>query len=323
MNPGADLVQSCSSTKLSLRITFLGEDLEPLNGIAVELRRVNGEVLGCRTNRSGETTFFQLDPGEYRLCAIQLDHAAWHLLGKRPLEEDVLNHGPAPEWIKYQTAPLGNGTLHAVQPLESIDMLAFRHGLAPQTLWEHPRNAALRELREKDLLYAGGEGAPPDEVFIPPIEIGECAVEAGFHYRFLRTGVPSLLRLRFMDEDTPRAGVPYLLRMFEAATGIARCREGHTDEVGFLTAYVDPDCTEAELILGKGAGREHYPLKIGALASASTLNGVLNRMQNLGICAEEASTLAVALQQIAQELSVSIDDLLDELVRDLQVAHLS
>src|SRR4051794_29578662 len=51
---------------------------------------------------------------------------------------------------------------HIVEQGDTIVALAERHGLFARTLWEHPQNAALRDLRARmDVLLPG------DEVYIP------------------------------------------------------------------------------------------------------------------------------------------------------------
>lgn len=106
---------------------------------------------------------------------------------------------------------------------ESIESIAFEHGFFPYTIWEHPENAKLKELRDNMNQLAAG-----DEVFIPDMTVGVEAASSGARLKFKRKGVPSLYRIQLLDYDEPRANLDYRFVVDGALI------EGKTDANGVL-----------------------------------------------------------------------------------------
>ena len=72
-------------------------------------------------------------------------------------------------------------TIHTVVQGENIDIIAFKYGFHPATLWEHDENQKLRDKRkDPNVLMAG------DEVFIPDRELREEIVHTGKMHTFYR-----------------------------------------------------------------------------------------------------------------------------------------
>ena len=73
-------------------------------------------------------------------------------------------------------------TIHTVVQGENIDVIAFKHGFHPATLWEHDENQKLRDKRkDPNLLMAD------DEVFIPDRKLREETVHTGKRHTFYRS----------------------------------------------------------------------------------------------------------------------------------------
>jgi len=91
---------------------------------------------------------------------------------------------------------------------DSIDKIAYKAGLYPATIWDHPNNSELRKHRAHR-----NELEPGDRIFVPEKNQKKlpCAVDK--RYRFLRMGVPSLLRLQALQDFGPRKGEPYRLEV--------------------------------------------------------------------------------------------------------------
>jgi peptidoglycan hydrolase-like protein with peptidoglycan-binding domain len=88
--------------------------------------------------------------------------------------------------------------------------------------------------------------------------------------------VPDKLRLRFGDDEYPRADIPYTLTIDgEELTGT-------TDAKGELWHYLSPNARHAELVLRpKDAPEEIYALELRGLDPVTEVSGVQGRLRNL------------------------------------------
>jgi len=164
---------------------------------------------------------------------------------------------------------------HEIQPGETVAYLAEFHGLYAGTIWDHPRNAALRATRSRiDAL------APGDVLYIPDRE--EETVELGTdrRHRFRRRGVPAKIRVQFREEGRPRAHQPYVL------TVAGLTLRGTSDADGVVEAFVPASAREASLRLGDEAAPA-IRLRLGRMEPDNTVAGLRKRLANLGIAAPE------------------------------------
>ncbi len=162
---------------------------------------------------------------------------------------------------------------HILQPGETLAGLAYQHGLLPETVWNHPENAALRQARKAAQSIAAG-----DSVFIPDRTAKAVSVSTGrqhvFRYRAAR--VPYRLTLQNPD-GSPRAGAEYTLLVD------GEHFEGRLDASGALSHTIRPDASLAKLsVYGRSSEPEVYWLRIGHLAAVTTERGVRARLGNLG-----------------------------------------
>ena len=95
-------------------------------------------------------------------------------------------------------------TIHTVVQGENIDVIAFKYGFHPATLWEHDENQKLRDKRkDPNLLMAD------DEVFIPDRELREKTVHTGKRHTFYRNRAYSVSRIQCREFDVLQAEVPF------------------------------------------------------------------------------------------------------------------
>lgn len=161
---------------------------------------------------------------------------------------------------------------HVVRRGECISSIAFESGHFWRVMWEHPENAPLRAKRQSGHVLMEG-----DEVTVPDLRQKAVEVAAGQSHQFRRKGVPEKLRLRFGDDEFPRAGVPYTL------TIDGQELRGATDAKGELSHYLSPAARHAELVLQpEGAPEEHYELQLRTLDPITEIIGVQGRLRNLG-----------------------------------------
>jgi len=165
---------------------------------------------------------------------------------------------------------------------ECISTLACRHGFFPDTIWNDPANDSLREKRESPNTLLEG-----DVVFIPDKRAASVRVATGGVHRFRRRGVPTVLRIHFLDSrEQPRADVPFVLKVNDHLT------EGRTDAEGFVVAFISQEALEGELELGDGDDREKFDLALGRLDPIKEPSGIRSRLQNLGYgCGDEEGDL--------------------------------
>lgn len=132
---------------------------------------------------------------------------------------------------------MGGGKRHKVQQGESVESIAHAAGHFWETVWEHPENAKLRELRRSAHVLL-----PGDVVFVPDPRPKKVARATGTQHVFRRKGVPSRLRIRFLVDGKPRAGAKY--ELFVDGT---RAKEGATDGDGLLDEPISPTAARAEV----------------------------------------------------------------------------
>jgi len=196
---------------------------------------------------------------------------------------------------------------------ESVPTVALRSGHFWETLWNHPDNAALAALRKDATILV-----PGDEIVVPPIEVKRTAAATGKRHVFRRRGVPSRFSVQILDRDEPRANAKYRLEIHGRPA-----IEGALDANGTLDVFVDATVTSATLVIGD----EIYEIEIGRLRPIDALDGIQQRLKNLGYYHGDvdgqpgaATTEAIRVFQAAAELPVTGE--MDDTTRDaLSTAH--
>ena len=90
----------------------------------------------------------------------------------------------------------------------SVPSLAHENGHFWETVWEDGANAALRQQHP-----SANQMAPGDEVAIPDLRPKNESGATEQKHRFVRRGVPSMLRLQRKTLGEPRANEKYLLEI--------------------------------------------------------------------------------------------------------------
>jgi hypothetical protein len=174
--------------------------------------------------------------------------------------------------------PVGEGN-YTVQAGDCVESIAFEHGHFWETLWNHPNNRQLREIRKDPNVLL-----PGDRIFIPDPRIVIVHKPTGARHQFLRRGVPSVLRLRLLEEGEPRADEPYVLKID------GKSFSGKTDREGRIEQHIPPNARFGEVTLTTTG--EEYPLILGGLDPVSNVLGIQERLNNLGFdCGPNDGTL--------------------------------
>jgi hypothetical protein len=165
--------------------------------------------------------------------------------------------------------PVGAGS-YMVSQGECIYSLAARSGHGWETIWNHPKNAALKNARQDP-----GVLLPGDRVHIPEIKLKSIDLASGRRHRIVVTGQTVTLHLRMCDADgEPIAGAKYQLTVGNRKTQVA------TDSEGQFEALIPAAASEAKLTnLDTG---EIYSLNLGHMDPPDTASAIRKRLANLG-----------------------------------------
>ena len=167
---------------------------------------------------------------------------------------------------------------HTIVVGECISSLAYEEGFFPETIWNDPANAELKQLREDMNVLS-----PGDVVTIPDKRDRSQAVETGREHRFKLRGMPVKFLLKLTDGDEPMAGVWYKLKIDgKIITGI-------TGEDGMIDQWIPANAKRGLLTV---EGGEEYPFQLGHLQPVAEEEGVRDRLQNLGMLQNGADDAA-------------------------------
>lgn len=321
-HPPGTTVQPCPGPlKSALEVMVRDTTGAGVAGVAVAIAREQAGEVRLKTGANGVARLDGLVPGNYSLSLPELDADTWKADGADTLPGHE-NSEPEPVWA--QPAPgRPEPVRHQVGEGDCIDSLAIAHGLLPDTLWNLPANAPVRERgHARNILFPGNpqdpDEGPADTVVIPAVRPRSMVVSPGMRYRLCHLALPEYLRIQFIDADgEARAGVPYLLVLDDGPGSPLLSVEGVTDADGRLVEPIPAGATLGSVTLCKGSLHRTIELGIGYLDPVSTVTGVQDRLANLGYgcggddgVAGDATRWALQRFQAANGLPVSgtIDD---------------
>jgi hypothetical protein len=211
---------------------------------------------------------------------------------------------------------------HVVVAGDCISTVAAQYGFFDwHKVWDHPRNADLKERRKNPNVLL-----PGDEIFIPDPEIVEHSRATDATHRF-RVHVPlAWLRLQLCDNlGRPYEGATYTLevRVREGGAPVAT-KQGSTTSTGRIDLQV-PVTARVGLVTLVPKGRKpeeamRWQLQLGHLDPKEESSGAEARLANLGLSTsggrEGGTRWSKAIQcafQKSQGLTVTGD--LDEATR--------
>lgn len=216
--------------------------------------------------------------------------------------------------------PQEQGTFYRVKVGDSVPSIAYELGHCWATIWNHPQNKALRELRRTPNILLEG-----DKLFIPERTFASYERPTGKWHEFKRRGVPSKLRLTLVEplrthvfplaellgdarppapekaQDPPKpwAGVAYALTI----DGVEI--QGKTGDDGVVETSIRPNVRTALLVVAKGTPDERtIHLDVGHLRPADTERGALERLENLGYLKKTGPATAATPQQISAAIAL-------------------
>ncbi len=158
---------------------------------------------------------------------------------------------------------------YTVKQGDCISSIAFKYGFFKDTIWNHPKNAELKQKRvDMNVLMPG------DVVFVPDKQLKELSEPTDQVYKYKCKNTPEKFKLQLFIEDEPRANEEFELEI----DGLKF--SGKTDSQGKLEQSIPPDAKSGKLSLNKG--EEVYQLLLGNLNPHNEITGVQGRLRHLG-----------------------------------------
>lgn len=313
---GSCPAQEQEPTKV-IEVKVVGEDGKGLDGITLVMTRDDGQALIGKTSPDGVYGFKGLSPGTYGLSLPALDEEAWQLKTTLDLAQAQANSTTPAAWRTAPEAAVAEEQIHVITQGECIGKIAEYYGFFPATLWNHEANATLKEHRH-DNMYVLLEN---DKVVIPKRRQKTVMVETGKQLTIERKGVPESLHIRFLNSDeTPKAGVPYLLSLTTSQGDPLNEISSTTDDQGFVSQSVPPSVTRATIVLNPGPDAETHVFNIGYVNPIDTVSGWQARLNSLGYnCGAEDNELGekteMAIRLFQQSRQLADSGVMDETTR--------
>jgi hypothetical protein len=196
---------------------------------------------------------------------------------------------------------------HVVKQGEHLSLIAESYGfVSSDTIWMHPDNADLRELRSSpNVLFAG------DELAIPDKQQKQVECSTGSLHRFVLDESEVRLRLRFLD--LARQPIPEAQAQADFGTPDAE----QTDGDGLLTILVGRSERGGRVVLERGP----VDVFIGHLDPVEEETGVRGRLSNLGYLigeiedADDVEELSFALEEFQADYELAVTKEIDDATR--------
>lgn len=168
--------------------------------------------------------------------------------------------------------PAGRGD-YVVREGDCIGSIAEQFGFFWESIWNHSDNSELSRVRADPMVLLAG-----DRVTVPEIQPKEDSIATEKRHRFRRRGIPAMLRLRFLDEDEPRANVRCVVTIDAQPPQALK-----TDGAGVLEMAIAPDARKGTIQVGDVDEEIVYEIRLGYLAPHESIKGVQQRLRNLGV----------------------------------------
>lgn len=158
--------------------------------------------------------------------------------------------------------------IHNVRQGECIASISLKYGFNPETIWNDPANAQLKNNRPNHyVLY------PSDQVTIPELRTKEEEAVTDNRHKYRRKGMPVYLNLQLFSESRkPLANKSFTLRVG------GKVSQGTTDGEGCLKIPIPPQEKEGVLIIEN----RNFNIRIGYLNPLGYNSGIRSRLNNLG-----------------------------------------
>jgi hypothetical protein len=193
---------------------------------------------------------------------------------------------------------------------DCIMSVAEAHGFFWETIWNHPDNGELKQLRnDPNILFPG------DIVIIPEITLRIENAPTDTRTKFVKKTNHVHVRLRLLDmKRKPRPNAEYIATVDDVVS------TGHSDGNGYITIPVRPDSRQLKLKVIDGTRTDEYTLPLGSIDPIDEISGVQQRLSNLGYpCSSEQGTMGEitrsAICAFQKEMNLNVTGELDDSTR--------
>jgi hypothetical protein len=298
-------------------VVVIDADENPMQDIGIEIVNAGGQALRTLTDPDGVACFDGVNEDTVQLGLYEVSGDLWTLLDSKAIES---RSSGAAQWQTYDAAASAQ-TTHTVVDGDTITSLAALYGMSADALWA--QNTALQATRKNKNMLAAG-----DEVAIPAKTTRREEVAAGQRHRVQIQRPSMTLNIRFLENDeTPRAGLSYLVSVETASGDPVEDRTGWTDDDGFVIEELPVDATIATVTLGPDC--EVHQFRVGGLDPSDTIRGLQDRLHNLEYdCGDEDGELGpltvAAMQQFQRDTRIPVTEKPDDVTwTKLLELHLS
>ena len=194
---------------------------------------------------------------------------------------------------------------HTVKHGDCLTSIAEENGFFWETLWEHPKNAALKEKRKDPTVLLSG-----DKVHVPDKREKTESRGTGARYKFRLKNVPIIITIRLVDDDgNPRTDLAYTITVEGKET------KGNTGSDGVVTVVAMPSAKVGKLKIDNSD--EEYSLQLGHLDPVTEPSGVQARLKGLGYLKGDVADSMTpeakeALQQYQEDKGLEVTGEADE-----------
>lgn len=210
--------------------------------------------------------------------------------------------------MAYETPSLGTrGSVgdgeYIVVDGDCAESIALKAGHLWKTIWDHPKNAAIKNARGSPNILL-----PGDRLHIPEKTIKTVDRSTDQKHVFVREASTTKLRLCIKQVGEPRSNQPYRLVID------GNSFEGKTDNTGWIDVVIPADATNGQLTVGdRPPNQQVFSLDLGGMDPLTEPIGVQKRLRNLGFECEpngeidEVTSTAIAMFQKGEDLEPTGD----------------
>jgi N-acetylmuramoyl-L-alanine amidase len=245
----------------------------PIPDVRFEIFTSDGEQHSVATTLNGAAQLDRLAPGTCRVRFAHHDESLWRSLNGLDKEVPFARRA---------------SRRHAVVAGECLSSIAQQYGLEGwKPVWEHPENAALRQLREDPAVIR-----PGDVVAVPGVQLAEVSCPTDAKYRFeLRRPFLELKVTLGDHHGRPFNCQPYQLWLEQCEGEPART--GTTDAAGLVHERV-PVGTRAVYVLLEKQGLM-FPFTLSAVAALPASADVLRERRKPDVLAVQTRLNALGI----------------------------
>jgi N-acetylmuramoyl-L-alanine amidase len=206
-------------------------------------------------------------------------------------------------------------SFYIIKEGDCIESIAFEKGLFWEKIWNHPKNAKIKNIRQSPRVLMEG-----DELFIPEPEAKQVSVQTDQRSTFVRKGVPCEFHVVLKEDDSALANVRYVLQVDSQSFS------GNTKPDGSIKVSIPPNAHHCKLTLGDPPQQKHFTIELGHLDPVDTIIGIKQRLSNLGFNIDDFTNEMTpkteeAIRKFQSKVNISVTGEPDEATQQALIDH--